>query len=380
MLLRPRLLLHVLLFCFFASASATLRAKARVLAPTVLDAAADDVGAGGGEADSLLGDASVSTAKADAVPAEAEVEPLRVDVAVVGGGIGGLYTAWRLSTASPAHNAHVFEASSRIGGRTYSQALSDKCPSIVAELGGMRLRVGHDIIALQVAKMLNVKMLPFFMNGNASSSGGVLSDDPRNTMMLRGHRITRSALNAMTVRDVREKLGYDVSSPHCKDTDGAFNCTDIIANTLLGPSGPAHPSPANKATHAGVLNSHHKLAAGPVPVLANLCAGRSNADITYEAPLAHVQRYRWSMATMATHLGFKRDALLFLDDTVGCAFRSSSSSSSSSSSIFATRKIALRQQVRLASRPLPPQMTWRLRRAAHIGREEQMGCILQPCA
>ena len=33
--------------------------------------------------------------------AEAEVEPLRVDVAVVGGGIGGLYTAWRLSTASP---------------------------------------------------------------------------------------------------------------------------------------------------------------------------------------------------------------------------------------------------------------------------------------
>ena len=73
-----------------------------------------------------------------------------VDVAVVGGGIGGVYTAWRLLTSgSPVGLAGswakargglkvaLFEGSDRIGGRLLS-ARSPLLPETTAEIGGMR--------------------------------------------------------------------------------------------------------------------------------------------------------------------------------------------------------------------------------------------------
>lgn len=60
-----------------------------------------------------------------------------VDVAIVGGGISGLFCAMRLQAAG--HDVAVFEASDRLGGRVMSVLLpgfSDHA----AEIGAMRLR------------------------------------------------------------------------------------------------------------------------------------------------------------------------------------------------------------------------------------------------
>ncbi len=58
-----------------------------------------------------------------------------LDVAVVGGGISGVYSAWRLLTDGGKKSVTVYEADKHIGGRL----LSVKPPEIdnmVAELGG----------------------------------------------------------------------------------------------------------------------------------------------------------------------------------------------------------------------------------------------------
>jgi hypothetical protein len=64
-----------------------------------------------------------------------------VDVAVVGGGIAGIYVAARLA-GDGRRSPVLFEATSRIGGRLWSQPLPE-VPGGVAELGGMRIPEEH---------------------------------------------------------------------------------------------------------------------------------------------------------------------------------------------------------------------------------------------
>ena len=74
------------------------------------------------------------------------------DVAIVGGGISGLYTGWRLMDSDPRQirilghtlgesrlRVAVFEGSCRIGGRLLS-TVSPRFPGVTCELGGMRFR------------------------------------------------------------------------------------------------------------------------------------------------------------------------------------------------------------------------------------------------
>ena len=61
---------------------------------------------------------------------------LNVDIAVVGAGVAGVYTAWRLKQKFPKSRIALFEYSNRIGGRLYS--VSYPAPHVNAELGGMR--------------------------------------------------------------------------------------------------------------------------------------------------------------------------------------------------------------------------------------------------
>ena len=62
----------------------------------------------------------------------------KIDIAIVGGGVSGVYSAWRLQKANPARKIVVFEASDHIGGRLLSVRPPD-IPNMVAELGGMRI-------------------------------------------------------------------------------------------------------------------------------------------------------------------------------------------------------------------------------------------------
>lgn len=62
----------------------------------------------------------------------------RIDIAIVGGGVSGVYSAWRLKQANPDRRIVVFEGSDHIGGRLLSVRPPD-IPDMVAELGGMRI-------------------------------------------------------------------------------------------------------------------------------------------------------------------------------------------------------------------------------------------------
>ncbi|HTQ15725.1 MAG TPA: FAD-dependent oxidoreductase [Rhizomicrobium sp.] len=79
-----------------------------------------------------------------------------LDVAVVGGGVSGVYTAWRLKRARPHWRVGLFEMSGRIGGRLRSVAFP-QAPHLVAEVGGMRFLEAQRHV-FNLAKKLNLPM------------------------------------------------------------------------------------------------------------------------------------------------------------------------------------------------------------------------------
>lgn len=75
-------------------------------------------------------------------------EPTQVEVAIVGGGITGLYTAWRLATSDNGvapESIALFEASNRTGGRIWSHRMENGS-SVPAELGAMFFSDGQPIV------------------------------------------------------------------------------------------------------------------------------------------------------------------------------------------------------------------------------------------
>lgn len=112
------------------------------------------------------------------------------DIAIVGGGVSGIYTAWRLATAdlnqSPllknwAKDGNlkiaVFEGSDRIGGRLLS-AKAPGLPDIVCEIGGMRyVSPTQYIIKSLVENELKLERFPQNVY------------EPHNLVYSRGHRL-----------------------------------------------------------------------------------------------------------------------------------------------------------------------------------------------
>src|ERR1700749_4487081 len=81
--------------------------------------------------------------------------------AIVGAGIGGLYTAWRLlDCGEPPGEISVFEASARVGGRLFSMSMPGT-RGIAAEFGGMRFLSSHALITSVAAKLgLEIREFP----------------------------------------------------------------------------------------------------------------------------------------------------------------------------------------------------------------------------
>ena len=116
-----------------------------------------------------------------------------IDVAVVGGGIAGAYTAWRLATASDSELAGLrrklgkhhgkldivlFEMSDRVGGRLLS-VKPPGMPETMCELGGMRYLTSHSHVSSLIEKVLRLEWEPF------------VADQPENLVYLRRKRFRR---------------------------------------------------------------------------------------------------------------------------------------------------------------------------------------------
>ncbi|HWD27897.1 MAG TPA: NAD(P)/FAD-dependent oxidoreductase [Rhizomicrobium sp.] len=109
-----------------------------------------------------------------------------LDVAIVGGGVSGVYAAWRLAQAKPQLRIRLFEASARIGGRLHSVAFP-QAPHLVAELGGMRFLEAHrHVSGLVRALGLPARLYPI--------------DEPFDRVMLRGVNASRADVDAGRAR------------------------------------------------------------------------------------------------------------------------------------------------------------------------------------
>ncbi len=114
-----------------------------------------------------------------------------LDVAIVGGGVSGVYSGWRLMTKGGRKNVTVFEASNRIGGRL----LSVPAPGIgnmVAELGGMRILPAVQPRVTALIKELN--RLP----GEQIDTYDFPVDQPQNIAFLRGTHLRLSDFGTET--------------------------------------------------------------------------------------------------------------------------------------------------------------------------------------
>jgi monoamine oxidase len=77
-----------------------------------------------------------------------------LDVAVVGGGVSGLYVAWRLLTEAGRKNVGVYEAGDEVGGRLLS-VVPPEMPFMTAELGGMRILPAVQPLIANLIAVLN---------------------------------------------------------------------------------------------------------------------------------------------------------------------------------------------------------------------------------
>ncbi|MBV7263033.1 FAD-dependent oxidoreductase [Photobacterium sp. WH24] len=117
------------------------------------------------------------------------------DVAIIGAGVSGVYSAWQLKKNFPGKRIAVFEGSDRVGGRL----LSVKAPDVnnmVAELGGMRI--------LDATRQPLVHALLDEINQFASLP------DPIETY----HFPVDTPANIAYLRDVRLRLSDYQDNPH----------------------------------------------------------------------------------------------------------------------------------------------------------------------
>lgn len=104
-----------------------------------------------------------------------------IDIAIVGGGVSGVYSAWKLKQKYPEKKIVVFEGGDHIGGRLLS-VTPPNIPDMVAELGGMRILENAQPLIVGLLEDLNkelptnkqIELYPFPV------------DEPQNIAYLRG--------------------------------------------------------------------------------------------------------------------------------------------------------------------------------------------------
>ena len=109
------------------------------------------------------------------------MENNQIDIAIIGGGVSGVYSAWKLKQEYPDQKIVVFEGSDHIGGRLLS-VKPPEIPNMTAELGGMRILENTQKLIVNLIDTLNT-LLP------ASEQITLYDfpvDEPQNLAYLRG--------------------------------------------------------------------------------------------------------------------------------------------------------------------------------------------------
>src|SRR5580700_3861086 len=93
----------------------------------------------------------------------AEDQAMKYDIVVVGAGVSGTYSAWRLKEHhGDKKQIALFEYSNRIGGRLYTETLPGM-PHVHAELGGMRYIPKTQPLVSSLIEHLRLPSRPFLM-------------------------------------------------------------------------------------------------------------------------------------------------------------------------------------------------------------------------
>lgn len=104
-----------------------------------------------------------------------------LDVAIVGGGVSGIYSAWRLKTDDDGdRDIKLFEGSHRLGGRLLSATPPDM-PQAHVEIGGMRFTSKHTYVE-SLVHLLGLATEPFAVA------------EPQNICFVRGRMLRRQDL------------------------------------------------------------------------------------------------------------------------------------------------------------------------------------------
>lgn len=105
----------------------------------------------------------------------------QIDIAIIGGGVSGVYSAWKLKKQFPNQKIVVFEGSDHIGGRLLS-VKPPEIPNMTAELGGMRILENTQKLIVDLIDTLNAE-LP---SSEQITLYDFPVDEPQNLAYLRG--------------------------------------------------------------------------------------------------------------------------------------------------------------------------------------------------
>jgi len=172
---------------------------------------------------------------------ESSSEGLVHDTAVVGAGVAGLYSAWRLQEVGQTEGRGVvlFEGGHRVGGRLMS-VTPPGMPQARAELGGMRFPMHHQHVQALVAH-LGLATQPF------------ASDQSGNIAFLRGRTLRTCDLTDP------DKIPYSLSP---REQAGVRSCItamvarDCLAEVMTVPDTDLDLTTWRKHAHAGRYADH----------------------------------------------------------------------------------------------------------------------------
>jgi monoamine oxidase len=148
---------------------------------------------------------------------------LTVDVAVVGAGVSGVYSAWRLKQKFPKKRIALFEYGNRVGGRLYSVPLPGM-PHVNAELGGMRFIKETQPFVSELVENLGLATRDFPMGG-PDDPGGLDNLVYLRRRLMRARDLTNPALVPYLLNpteqgknpDQLQKYVMDSLVPHAAD-------------------------------------------------------------------------------------------------------------------------------------------------------------------